>query len=101
LDFFHSLAGLGYGEDDGDDSGADPLASPRDVFFPAPAFELLDGDGFILQIQRVFTRIRSEATPVAGGGDTLGSLLSRAAAEDGNLLNRSIQAATTEKNKKP
>jgi hypothetical protein len=53
LDFFLSLAGLGCGEDDNDDSGADPSASSRDLFFPALAFELLDGDGFILQVQGV------------------------------------------------
>jgi hypothetical protein len=104
LDFFYSLAGLGCGEDGGDDSGADPSASLRDLFFPAPLFGLLDGDGFILQVQGVFTRIRSGATPMAGGGGALGSLLSLAAAqvaEEGNLLNRSIQAVATEKNEKP
>jgi hypothetical protein len=41
---------------------------------------------------------------MAGGGGALGSLLSLAAAqvaEEGNLLNRSIQAVATEKNEKP
>jgi hypothetical protein len=42
LDFFHSLAGLGCGEDGGDDSGADPSASLRALFFLAPVFELLE-----------------------------------------------------------
>jgi hypothetical protein len=36
-------------------------ASSRPLFFPA-AFDVLDGDGFILQVQGVFTRIRSGAT---------------------------------------
>jgi hypothetical protein len=49
LDFFHSLAGLGCGGDaGGDDTWADPSASLRDLFFSAPAFEPLDGYGFIL-----------------------------------------------------
>jgi hypothetical protein len=42
----------------------------RDLFFPAPAFEALDGDGFILQVHGVFTRIRSGATLVASSGGT-------------------------------
>jgi hypothetical protein len=62
LAFFHSLAGLGYGVDSGDDSGADPSASLRALFFPAPVFKILDGDAFILQVQGVFTRICSGAT---------------------------------------
>jgi hypothetical protein len=36
----------------------------------------LDGEGFILQVQRVFTRIRSGAAVVATGGDALGSPIS-------------------------
>jgi hypothetical protein len=71
LDFFHSLAGLGRGGDvDGDDTWADPSASLRDLFFLALVFEPLDGDGFILQVHGVFTRIRSGATLVASGGGT-------------------------------
>jgi hypothetical protein len=61
LDFFHSLFGLGRGGDIGDDeSRADPSASLRDLFFPAsvPVFMLLDGEDFIFQVHRVFTRIR-------------------------------------------
>jgi hypothetical protein len=36
----------------------DPTASARDLFFLAVIIMLLDGEGFILQVQRVFTRIR-------------------------------------------
>jgi hypothetical protein len=36
-------------------------ASSRPLFFPA-TFADLDGEGFILQVQGVFTRIRSGAT---------------------------------------
>jgi hypothetical protein len=53
------------------------VASSRPLFFPA-VFELLDGDGFILQVHGVFTRIRSGATLAALGG---GTLRSTAAAE--------------------
>jgi hypothetical protein len=69
LDFFHSLVGLGRGGDVGGvDPWADPSASLWDLFFPAAAFEPLDGDGFILQVHRVFTRIRSGARLVASNG---------------------------------
>jgi hypothetical protein len=69
LDFFHSLAGLGCGGDvDGDYPWVDPSTSLRDLFFLAPAFEPLDGDGFILQVHGVFTHILSGATLVASGG---------------------------------
>jgi hypothetical protein len=69
LDFFHSLAGLWRGGDvGGDDPWADPSASLWDLFFPALAFEPLDGDGFILQVHRVFTRIRSGAGLVVSSG---------------------------------
>jgi hypothetical protein len=42
----------------------------RDLFFlaPAPAFVPLDGEGFILQVHGVFTRIRSGASLVASSG---------------------------------
>jgi hypothetical protein len=53
----------------------DPAASSRDLFFPLVVFELLDGEGFILQEQRVFTRIRSGAVVVATGGDAPGSTI--------------------------
>jgi hypothetical protein len=36
---------------------------------------VLDGDGFILQVHGVFTRIRSGATAVALYGGALGSTL--------------------------
>jgi hypothetical protein len=78
LDFFHSLAGLGCRGDASDDYGANPSTSPRDLFLPAQIFELLDGDAFILQVQGVFTRIRSGAMPVANGGVALGIPLSHA-----------------------
>jgi hypothetical protein len=37
---------------------------------------LLDGEGFILQVQRVFTCIRSGAAAVAKGGGAPGSTIS-------------------------
>jgi hypothetical protein len=50
LDFFHSLFGFGRGgEVGGIDPWADPAASSRDLFFPAPVFMLFDGEDFILQ----------------------------------------------------
>jgi hypothetical protein len=54
----------------------DPAASSRDLFFPPAIFRLFDGEGFILQVHRVFTRIRSGATAVDFGGGALGSTLS-------------------------
>jgi hypothetical protein len=36
----------------------------------------LDGEGFILQVHRVFTRIRSGAKAEASGGGALGSTIS-------------------------
>jgi hypothetical protein len=47
-------------------------ASSRLLFFPA-VFTDLDGEGFILQVHVVFTRIRSGATLEALGGGTPGS----------------------------
>jgi thiamine pyrophosphate-dependent acetolactate synthase large subunit-like protein len=59
LDFFHSRLGSARG---GDMGGAAPAAvaaaSSRPLFFPA-ALDVFDGDGFILKVQGVFTRIRS------------------------------------------
>jgi hypothetical protein len=49
----------------GVDPSADPTASSPDLFFPVAVFMLFDGDGFILQRQRVFTRIRSGAAAEA------------------------------------
>jgi hypothetical protein len=45
---------------------------------PALVLELLDRVAFILQVQGVFTSIRSGANPVADDGDALG-IFSRAA----------------------
>jgi hypothetical protein len=61
FDFFHSRFGSGRGGDTGGDvPAADPVASSRDLFFPAAAaFAVFYGDGFILQLHGVFTRIRS------------------------------------------
>jgi hypothetical protein len=58
-------------------------ASSRSLYFPA-AFADLDGDGFILQVQGVFTRIRSGATLKALGGGTLGSTTVAACAGSGS-----------------
>jgi hypothetical protein len=65
LDFFHSQFGSGRGGDTGGVPAADPAASSRVLFFPAAAFAVFDGEGFILQVHGVFTRIRSGATAVA------------------------------------
>jgi predicted PurR-regulated permease PerM len=43
----------------------DPAASSLHLFFLPAVFMLLDGEGFILQVHRVFTRIRSRAAVVA------------------------------------
>jgi hypothetical protein len=81
FDFFHSRFGSGRGGDTGGDvPAADPAASSRLLFFPPAAFAVLDGDGFILQVHGVFTRIRSKATVVALSGSTLGSTLHSAEA---------------------
>jgi hypothetical protein len=58
------------------------VASSQLLFFPPAAFEVLDGDNFILQVHGVFTRIRSGATLVALGG---GALRSTAAACAGGV----------------
>jgi hypothetical protein len=39
-----------------------------------PVFMLFDGEAFILQVHRVFTRIRSGATLEASSGNTRGSM---------------------------
>jgi hypothetical protein len=59
---------------------ADPAASSRALFFPLAAFVVFDGDGFILQVHGVFTRIHSGATAVASYGGTPGSKLYSATA---------------------
>jgi hypothetical protein len=62
----------------------DPAASSRDLFFPPAVFKVFDGEGFILQVHGVFTRIRSGATAVVFDGGTLGSTLpSKAAVRTG------------------
>jgi hypothetical protein len=81
LDFFHSSFGFGRGGDTGGDaSTTDPAGSSRDLFFPLAAFKVFDGEGFILQVHGVFTRIRSGATVVVSGGGALGSTLPSMAA---------------------
>jgi hypothetical protein len=60
----------------GDVPAADPAASSRDLFFPLAVFMLFDGEGFILQVHGVFTRIRSGVTAVATGSGALGSTIS-------------------------
>jgi hypothetical protein len=75
LDFFHSMFGFGReGDVGGVDPWADPSASSRDLFFPTPVFMLLDGEDFIFQVHRVFTRIRSGASLVVGGDSARGSI---------------------------
>jgi hypothetical protein len=54
----------------------DTVASSRDLFFPLAVVKLFNGEGFILQVHRVFTRIRSGDTTVVSGGSVLGSTLS-------------------------
>jgi hypothetical protein len=76
LDFFHSRFGSGRGGDTGGDvPAADPAVSSRPLFFSPAAFVVFNGDGFILQVHGVFTRIRSGATLVASYGGALGSVL--------------------------
>jgi hypothetical protein len=66
LGFFHSRFGSGrVGDTGGDVPAADMAASSRLLFFPPVAFVVFDGDGFILQVHGVFTRIRSGATAMA------------------------------------
>jgi hypothetical protein len=55
-------------------------ASSRPLFFPA-VFADLDGDGFILHVHDVFTRIRSGATLAALGGGVFGSTAAAARAD--------------------
>jgi hypothetical protein len=82
MDFFHSRFGSGRGGDTGGNvPTADPAASSRDLFFPPAAFEVFDGEGFILQVHSVFTRIRSGVKVVVSGGGALRSTLSSTAAE--------------------
>jgi hypothetical protein len=74
FDFFHSLFGFGRGgEVGGVDPSADPVALSQDPFFPTPVFKLFDWEDLILQVQRVFTRIRSGASLEASSGSACGS----------------------------
>jgi hypothetical protein len=76
FDLFHSWLGFRRGEDTGGvDPLADPAASSRDLFLSPVVFILLDGEGFILQVHRVFTHIRSGATAMASGGGTFRSAI--------------------------
>jgi hypothetical protein len=51
------------------------VASSWALFFPPAVFAVFDGEGFILQVHGVFTRIRSGATVVVSYGGALGSML--------------------------
>jgi hypothetical protein len=64
---------------------------------------LLDGEDFILQVHRVFTRIRSGASLVASNGGARGSADYDAAAmsQVAGLLARSISKAAAVGNGKP
>jgi hypothetical protein len=74
FDFFHSRLGSGHGGDIGGAApAAAPVASSRPLFFPA-VFADLDGEGFILQVHDIFTRIRTGATLAALGGGALRSI---------------------------
>jgi hypothetical protein len=100
LDFFHSRLGSGRG---GDIGGAAPVAavavSSRPLLFPA-TFADLDGEGFILQVHGVFTRIRSGATLEALGGGALGSTTAAACAGSGSASDR-FEMATVAMGEKP
>jgi hypothetical protein len=74
-------------------------ASSRPLFFPA-TFADLDDEGFILQVQGIFTRIRSGATLEALGGGALGSTAAAACARSGSALDR-IEMTTTQMGEKP
>jgi hypothetical protein len=100
FDFFHSRLGSGRG---GDIGGVAPVAaaaaSSRPLFFPA-TFEDLDGEGFILQVQGVFTRIHSGATLEALGGGALRSTVEAACAGSGSASDR-FEMATAVMGEKP
>jgi hypothetical protein len=100
FDFFHSRLGSGR---NGDIGGAAPVAavaaSSRPLFFPA-TFADLDGEGFILQVQGVFTRICSGATLEALCGGTLGSTAAVACAGRGSASDR-FEMATAAMGEKP
>jgi hypothetical protein len=64
------------------------------------AFAVLDGDGFILQVHGVFTRIRSGATVVALSGGALESTAAAACA-GGDSGQDIFEMATTAMGEKP
>jgi hypothetical protein len=64
------------------------------------AFADLDGEGFILQVQGVFTRIRSGATLQALGGGALGSTTAAACAGSGSTSD-GIEMTTTKMGENP
>jgi hypothetical protein len=100
FDFFHSRFGSGRGGDiDGAAPAADPAASSRPLFFPPVAFVVLDGDGFILQVHDIFTRIRSGSTLVVLGGSALRSTVAAVCAggDSGQDLFEMATAAWGEK----
>jgi hypothetical protein len=75
------------------------VASSRPLFFSA-VFAVLDGDGFILQVHGVFTRIRSGATLAALGGGALGSTAAMACA-GGDYGQDLFEMATAAMGEKP
>jgi hypothetical protein len=60
----------------------------------------MDDEGFILQVQGVFTRIRSGATPEALGGGALGSTAAAARAGSGSTSDR-IEMTTAQMGENP
>jgi hypothetical protein len=99
FDFFYSRLGSGRGGDIGGAApAAAPVASSQPLFFPA-VFADLDGEGFILQVHGVFTRIRTGATLAALGGGALRSTLAAVCAggNSGQDLFRMATAAMGEK----
>jgi hypothetical protein len=76
---------------------------PHALFFPPAVFRAFDGEGFILQVQGVFTRIRPGATVVASYSGALGStILSTAAARtSGDSWLDLLGMATNEWGEKP
>jgi hypothetical protein len=101
FDFFHSRFGSSRGGDIGSAGPAvDLAASSWLLFFPPVVFEVLDGDGFILQVHGVFTRIRSGAIPVALDGGALRSTATAACA-GGDSGQDLFEMSTAAQGKKP
>jgi hypothetical protein len=100
FDFFHSRLGSGRGGDIGGAApAAAPVASSRPLFFPA-VFADLDGEGFILQMHDVFTRIHTGATLAALGGGALRSTAAVVCA-GGDSGQDLFEMATTTMGEKP